>query len=162
MALGVEELALKLLCSLKLVNNPSLDSSHCRVITRFFIKKPDFPSLYETCQPLELVHLTSNSLRFENNKVDSFTCFYNFQYQECVIQIMHVDCEYNRSFQYEPVGSRGLIHLGSSFSTCLTYWLEKFLSSYLCLWFLYMLCKADLALRYRDILLTVWSCSLWC
>ena len=151
----MEESALRLLCSLKLANNPSLDSSHCRVTTRFFSKKLDFSCLYETCQPLEVVHLSSNSHRFENNKVGSFTYFYNFQYQECVIQIMHVDCEYTRSFQYQPIGSRGLIHLGSLFSTCLTYWLEKFISSCLCLWFIYMLCKADLALRYQDILLTV-------
>lgn len=154
MALGVEELTLRLLSSLKLANNPSLDSSHCSITVRFFSKKLDIPSLYETCQPLELVYLTSNSHRFENTKEDSFTDFCNFQCQECAIQIMHVDYECTRSFQYEPIGSRELIHLGSLFSTCLTYWSEKFLSSCLCLWFLYMLCKADLALRYEDILMT--------
>ena len=116
MALGVEELVLRLLCSLKLANNPSLDS-RIIVTTRFFSKKLDFPSLYETCQPLELVHLTSSNHRFENNRVDSCTYFYNFQHQECVIKDMHVDCECVGSFQYEAVGSRGLIHLGWLFST---------------------------------------------
>lgn len=148
MALGVEELALRRLCSLKLASNPSV---RLKPTTRFFSKKLDFPSLYETCQSLKPVHLTSNSDRFEN-KVDSFTHFYNFQYQECVIQIMHVDCEYTTSFQYEPIGSRGLIHLGSLFSTCLhTGWRNCFLP----------VCASgfstctDLSLRYQDILLTI-------
>lgn len=95
MALRVKELVLRLLCSLKLANNPSLDSGHCRVTTKFFSKVMGFPSLYESCQPLELVHLTGNSHRFENNKVDNFAYFYNFQYQDCVIQIAHVDCEFH-------------------------------------------------------------------
>lgn len=80
-------------------------------------------------QPLELLHLRWSSQRFENNKVDRFTYFYIFQYQECAVQIMHVDCEYTGSFQYEPVASRTLIHIDLLFSTCLAYWLEKFLSS---------------------------------
>lgn len=127
MALRVKELVLRLLCSLKLANNPSLDSSHCRVTTRFFSKIVGFPSLYESCQPFELVRLTWSSHRFENNKVGSFAYFYNFQYQDYVIQIMHEDCEYTSSLQYETTGSRGLIHLSSLFSTCLTCWLETFL-----------------------------------
>lgn len=121
--LWVKDWALRLLVSLKLANNPLSDWGHGRVMICFFSKEMDISPLPETRQLSELVRLASNSHRTENTEVHSFTYLYDFQYQECVIQVTRADYGYSRSSCYKKF-KRVTLPLGLLFST---YWLAKFL-----------------------------------